>query len=110
MLQFGLSASSSLRSLGLQADEKTYRVCDNCGFRLMEVWPPTRRTYPFSVEYCPICGRRRDDRGVYPGRRMSRGAKLAALRRWLREHDLDEELLRRHYHLRLEQFFVEGAL
>ncbi len=110
MLQVELSVSSSLRLLGLQADKKTYRVCDHCGFRLMEVWPPIRRTYPFSVEYCPICGRRRDGRGVHPGRRMSRGAKLAALRRWLREYGLDEESLRRHYHLRSEQFFVEGAL
>ncbi len=107
MLQFNLSASSTWRALDVQPAEPTYRVCDNCGFRLMEVLPPTRRTYPFPVEYCPICGRRRDDRGTFSGRRLSRGAKLAALRRWLLEHDLDEALLQRHYHLRLEQFFVE---
>ena len=91
-------------------DGRSYGVCGSCGFRLMEVMPPTRRTYPLSVEYCPICGHRRNDEGVTAGQVLSREAKLAALRRWLLAHDLDEALLQRHYHLSLEAFFVEGAL
>ncbi len=104
-------APSWARTRGAQKnDEKSYRVCPTCGFRLMEVMPPTPRTYPFSVEHCPVCGYRRDDHGVTTGRHMSRTAKFEALRRWLLDHDLDEGLLQRHYHLSMESFFVEGDL
>ena len=87
---------------------KTYEVCSYCGFRLMEVLPPSVRTYPLPVERCPICGYRRDDDGVVPGRTLSRVEKVLALKQWLALHDLDEALLQRHYHLSLEHFFVDG--
>ena len=102
-----LSTAERMQESILVASEATrqYRTCPNCGFRLMEVWPPTRGTYPFSVEYCPICGRRRDEHGTFPGRALSDEARLDALRQWLKARRLNERILREHYHLSLERFF-----
>lgn len=91
-------------------EEVTYRPCPVCGFRLMEVLPPTRRTYPFSREHCPICGYHRDQHGVKPGRQLSSAAKAAAFKRWMLDHGLDENLLRLHYHISPDAFFVEDTL
>ena len=91
-------------------EEVVYRPCPVCGFRLMEVLPPTRRTYPFSREHCPICGYHRDEHGVKAGQKMSSAAKAAAFRRWMLDRGLDEHLLRLHYHISSDAFFVEGSL
>lgn len=85
--------------------ELSYQVCTHCGFRLMHVLPPTQKTFPLPVLYCPICGLRQDDNGFTPGKRLSYEAKLDALRRWLKQQGLDEETLQEQYHLDLEQFF-----
>jgi len=85
--------------------ELDYQVCAHCGFRLMHVLPPTRKTFPLPVLYCPICGLRQDDSGFTPGKALTYEAKLEALRRWLQQQGLDEETLREQYHLELGQFF-----
>lgn len=87
------------------AEEKEYRQCENCGFRLMEVLPPTKGTYPLPVEVCPICGRRRDDHGFFPGEKLTPEAKHEAFRRWLISQGLNEDILRSNYHLSMEDFF-----
>ncbi len=90
-------------------EEVAYQTCEHCGFRLLHVLPPTRKTFPFPVLFCPICGFRQDDSGLHPGQTLSREEKFAALRRWLSRQGLDEQTLARHYHLELAQFFEEVA-
>ena len=85
--------------------EVTYQVCSHCGFRLMHVLPPTRKTFPFPVVYCPICGLRQDETGFHPGASLSEEEKYDALRRWLQRQGLDEQTLVEHYHLSLDHFF-----
>ena len=92
-----------------QSEESTevhYQICPYCGFRLLHVLPPSRRTFPLVIVYCPICGFRRDEHGFKPGRRLSEEERLAALRRWLQHQGLDERILRESYHLELHQFFA----
>jgi len=93
-----------------QVVEKTYRPCPNCGFRLMEVMPSILDVDAFSVAYCPVCGFRHDSRGKNSGAVLSQEAKREALRQWLRMHDLDEDLLQKHYHLSWTAFFVENSM
>ena len=101
-----LQITPSRKRLRTQNAPKSYEACPHCGSRLMAVLSPSARTYPLPVERCPICGYRRDDEGVTPGRALSHEEKMLAARQWLALHDLDEALLQRHYHLSLEHFFV----
>ena len=92
------------------SSEVTYHVCPTCGFRLMEMAPPTVQTYPFPVETCFVCGYRRDSDGIFAGKSLDRESKLEAVRMWLLRYDLNEDVLQRHYHLSLTAFFADGSL
>ncbi len=87
------------------AVEVTYQVCTHCGFRLMHVLPPTRKTFPFPVVYCPVCEMRRDEHGFHPGKNLNEEERREALRRWLLKQGLDEITLAERYRLSLDHFF-----
>lgn len=91
--------------LNEQYEEVTYQVCTHCGFRLMHVLPPTRKTFPFPVVYCPVCEMRRDESGFHPGKTLNDSEKREAVRRWLLKQGLDEQVLAERYRLSLEHFF-----
>ncbi len=86
----------------------TYRVCENCGFKLMR----SERVHAGGVDslyaLCPVCNRKVDGTVVYAGDALTEYGRRRAWAAWLYEIGLTPDGVQRVYHLRVEDFFERG--
>ena len=84
-----------------------YQVCQTCGFRLMRVETTTIHDQTLISTHCPICGLILNESGVFPGKKLSAQEREAAFDQWLEDHELNREILKRHYRLDIDSFFMD---
>jgi hypothetical protein len=77
-----------------------YRVCDLCGFRLKRVETTIINEQHLIVEHCPIC--EQTDNEIS---NISSDKRLQYFDLWLATHGLDQNTLKQHYHLQMDDFF-----
>ncbi|RMF41446.1 MAG: hypothetical protein D6755_12585 [Anaerolineae bacterium] len=87
-------------------DVVRYRICGNCGFRLMR----SERVFHDGgwQEYalCPVCNRKIEVQVVYPGDSLTAHERRQAWTSWLYSLGLSPEDIHRVYHLSIVDFFA----
>ena len=75
------------------SDQVEYKICEYCGFRLMEVMVPKSRTQPFPEMHCSVCGFKRNKKGILPGRALTPEERVVGLASWLEQRGLTSQVL-----------------
>jgi len=83
----------------------TYRVCENCGFKLMRAERVHTEGMDSLYALCPVCRRKVDGAVVYAGDALTEYERRRAWAVWLYEMGLTPEGVQRVYHLSVEDFF-----
>ena len=82
-----------------------YQVCSQCGFRLMRVETTIINDQHLKVKYCPICDQFINENLGKNIPVMGVKDRLRYFDTWLATHGLSRDVLDRHYHLAIDDFF-----
>ena len=88
-------------------DDFEHEPCPNCHFKLAFSGPPTPKTAPMRVVYCPMCGFSLDDSGFKAGAQLVDGVREAAIRNWMAQEGLDSYNIYDRWGLTMDELFDE---
>ncbi len=99
--------SARMCSMDDCVDVVEYRICDNCGFRLMRSERVLHKGVWQEYAFCPVCKRKVEACVVYAGDSLAVHTRRQAWASWLYSLGLSPEDIQKVYHLRMADFFAE---